>query len=168
MRKSILVFLLITAWLLVAGLAPVIADGLSKVTGGIQFSTGMVDQGWMQMNVHQLSADTAHGWIHWKEYSESEGWHRVVARPTCMVLGNNPHTATVVVKIVEKTGWGSLVKDQYVRFWVYDGGTPGAGLDHVGVSYWPQDDEDFSIPECVYTDPFFGFAAERGNLVVHD
>ena len=158
------------------------ASPSARVTGGIQFSAP--DWGnltiWQQYSVRQVAPDThaAKGIVNWKIHSPTDGWRLIDARATCLAVTDQPDgskTAVVVSQLVRVRGWGQGAPGEYARFWVRDGGTPGAAgdqwtsqsyqLEPEWIEFWPADGP---APDCESIFPDGPpFDVERGNLVIH-
>ena len=168
-ERIVLVLLLAAVFLLPGGAAPALAGGMRGVTGGIHFTASAFGmEGWMRFDVHATEpGDLARGWVRWQEYSEANGWRRVVAHPVCVAFGESADApaAVVVVQIDSRSGWGEGDAGQYVPVWVRDGGTPGWNGDQFATLTWPPQDV---APPCEYGEPGFIFATiDGGNLTIH-
>ena len=179
--RIVLVVVLVAMLLLPGGAASALAGGTSKVTGGIQFfAEAWGDlRIWQQYSVHQVDPDThaATGHVNWKIYSPTDGWRSIDARATCLAVTaelDGSKTAVVVARIVSKRGWGDGEPGEYARFWVRDGGTPGAKGDQWNnqsasldpwYEFWPANAE----PDCesFTPDQTTPFDVTAGNLVIH-
>jgi hypothetical protein len=177
MKKRVLIGLvLITLALLLSGI-PAQADSPRGITGSVRFSDPEwgVDKGWLRINIHEVNPekDEARGQAHWLEYNSDEGWRHVFSQVTCIAFGDDvgqdAQSATFVVQITRKIGWGALEPGQYVKFWVRDGGTPGREGDEWTTLFWPENDDDDTVPACGYeTAPAeYRVPVNGGNLVIH-
>lgn len=176
MNKKILVSLgLLLVFVMVMGVANTQARGSRKITGGF-FSVDFfgIDRGQFSFNIHEVDQETkeARGFAHWKEYKEGSGLRYVSATPICLDFGKyqGQPAAVFVVKVYEIQGWQDPVEfeGELFKFWVLDGGTPGAKGDAwSSIGPWPPTDnlEDYG---CDYEDPAFQFPVNGGNLVVHN
>jgi hypothetical protein len=167
--RIVFVVVLVAMLLLPGGATPALADGMSGITGGIHFMASAFGiEGWMRFDVHATKpGDSASGWLRWQEYSESNGWRRLVAHSICVTFGESQGApaAVFVVQIDSKSGWGDGEAGQYILFWVRDGGTPGRNGDRFTTLDWPP---QWTAPACEYREADFIFATiDEGNLVIH-
>jgi hypothetical protein len=177
MRKQIFFMLLFLALVLVLDGSPILADAPRGITGGINFAAPEwgVDRGWIWFNVHEVDPETnlARGGVNWVEYNADDGWRRLSSKVTCVAfgedVGEDEQTAVFVVQVTRKRGWGPLEPEQYVKFWVRDGGTPGTEGDEWGTPFWPVDDLDDTVPACDYEvlSPDYRVPVSGRNLVLH-
>ena len=182
--KSVASTLMVVALLGVALVAPVSAAPPGpRLTGGIQFSApGWGDLTiWQQYSVFQTDPSThaAKGHVNGQIYSPTDGWRRIDAEATCLAVTEEPDgskTAVVVAQLVSKRGWGAGELGEHARFWVRDGGTPGAAGDQwmtqsyqwepEWLEFWPADEP---APDCESFIPDESpFAVNHGNLVIHN
>ena len=182
-RRSVLALVLVAAFLLPGGAAPVIADGMSGVTGGIGLEPpnwGNYYRVWIEFNIHQVDPATydADGMIHAQVYTPPFGWKRLWYEAECVSFGEvdgNP-SAILVAKIVRREGWDDIPTagdpGEYLKWQLIDGGTPASNGDtwplqwyDLGnwIEYWPTYPDggcnDFRADETDYLD--------YGNLVIH-
>jgi hypothetical protein len=167
--RTVMLFALLALPLVLGQLTPALADegGLSA-TGDLEFTAEEfgIDQGLMHFNIRQVSAEAhaAEGTLNWEEHSEDEGWRKRMSHAICMVPGDDPKKAVVVVQIDGSEGWGEGDPGQYLTFWIYDGGTPATAGDDVQTVNWPPSDEQ---PPCEYAEPtFFAGVWTKGDLVI--
>jgi hypothetical protein len=133
---------------------------------------------WFRFDVRDVNPANhrAVGGVSWKIYSPIDGWRSVSGTPTCVAFNNDPDgsTAVMVVKVLNKRGWGQGTPGEFTRFWVRDGGRIGHHGDQWGlqsynavdfIEFWPATEE----PNC--TSPFIfdwptPVDVEHGNLTI--
>ena len=164
---------LVIALFIVLGVATVQTSPARKVTGGY-FSLGFfgIDRGQFNVNVHEVDEATgeARGFTNWTESMTGLGDRHVQAHPICVAFGEyEGQTAAVfVAKVDSITGWQDPAEfeGELFKFWVLDGGTPGAKGDAWStLGPWPPTDnlDDYG---CHYENPAFQFQVNGGNLVI--
>lgn len=181
--RSLVTTLMIVTLLGVPLVAPAAAASPDpQLTGGIQFSApGWGDLTiWQQYGVRQVDPSTheATGIVNWKIYSPTDGWRSIDARATCLAVTDQPNgskTAVVVARLVSVQGWGGGKPGEHAKFWVRDGGTPGAAGDQwmmesfqwdPWLEFWP---DNVPAPNCESFSPDDApFNVEHGNLVIRD
>jgi hypothetical protein len=177
-RRTVLVVMLVVVFLLPGGTAPVVAGGLSGVTGGVGMEPpfGRV---WLEFDVHQVDPSTyeANGMIHAQVNTPARGWKRLWYEAKCVSFTevNGKPAATVVATIVRRKGWDEYPYSgdpgEHLKWQVVDGGTPGASgdtwslqwYDAWNIEYWPADSE----PGCSDYVGTQTIPVDYGNLVIH-
>jgi hypothetical protein len=124
----------------------------------------------------------ARGKVNYQIYHEGMGWRRLQTTPICIAFGEDPADgtpmATMVLRIDRVLGWGSGNPGEHTKFFIRDGGTPGAEGDQWSMQYydwypdefWPADEPP---PDCTYEpeDPDAKIESwwdiSRGNLTIH-
>jgi len=192
MKKRLLVVLvLITLVLTLAGATSALADSPRKATGGIQSSWPLagfppgVDpmaRHWLTFNVvEKYPGGPVKGWYTWQAYNEYSGWIKMKTSIDCITFGEldgDPMVvfAGVITKITPSEPWEWwlapstfwLYPGQYVKIWARDGGSPGAGHDEMGFYGGDLGPSFSSHPGCSMDGDLFVFPVEAGNLVIHD
>jgi len=195
-KRLLLVLVLITLVLTMAGSTSALADSPPRTTGGVQFSLDYAvtppngdpsSRNWGHFHAVERPDGSAKGRYTWISYNAYSGWLRMDTKIDCVTFHQDADGVPIAIFVGEVTRmqppdpyewWDApfwFYPGQYVKMWVRDGGSPGRNGDEIGfyldlgAGASPSFDEHPTCAQEVlgqFLTP--PLPVEAGNLVVHD
>jgi len=182
-KRIVLAVMLVAVFLLPGGTAPVVAGGISGITGSINMEPpnwGDYFRCWLNFDVHQVDPATyeAKGMVKARVYNPTFGTKQIWYEPKCVSFGETDGKASAILvgQIVRREGWDAIPTagdpGEYFKWQVVDGGTPGGNGDLMRIQYYDFDNfiEYWPTPPvggCTGFDGDETNYADHGNLVIH-